>query len=74
MDLSAPKDLSMELWREYDFGGRVYRIDAPHGLWIGATTHRVVDAAGVVHCVPSPGEKGCALRWQPRNAGAPVQF
>lgn len=69
-----PRDLTKELWREYDFGGRVYRIESPKTLWIGTTTHRVLDAAGVVHCVPSPGQDGCALRWQPRDSGAPVQF
>lgn len=68
------KDLSKETWREYDFGGRTYRIEAPQVLWIGTTTHRVLDGEGVVHCVPSPGEKGCALRWKPKDAGEPVQF
>lgn len=74
MDMNSPKDLSKEAWREYDFGGRVYRIEAPHQLFIGTTTHRVLDSKGVVHCVPAPGEKGCALRWQPKDASEPVQF
>jgi hypothetical protein len=69
-----PKDLTREQWREYDYGGRVYRIEAPQWLYIGRTTHRVVDATGTVHCVPAPGEKGCALRWKPRDASNPVQF
>jgi hypothetical protein len=69
-----PKDISKELWREYDFGGRVYRIDAPKQLWIGTTTHRVLDSAGVVHCAPAPGIDGCVLRWQSREASEPVQF
>lgn len=68
------KSLTGESWREYDFGGRVYRIESPQALWIGTTTHRVLDAAGVVHCVPAPGEKGCVLRWQPKNAAEPIQF
>lgn len=68
------KDITKEAWREYDFGGRVYRIEAPHLLWIGSTTHRVLDTAGVVHCCPAPGEKGCVLRWQPKNGSEPVQF
>lgn len=69
-----PKDLTKEQWREYDFSGRVYRIDSPLTLWIGTTTHRVLDGAGVVHCVPAPGQDGCALRWKPKDAGEPIQF
>jgi hypothetical protein len=65
------KDISSEQWREYDFEGRVYRIDNPRTLVIGQTTHRVVDAAGVTHCVPAPGNNGCVLRWQ---ATPPVSF
>lgn len=68
------KDLTDEMWREYDFGGRTYRIVAPVALWIGTTTHRVLGADGTVHCAPAPGHHGCVLRWQPRNAGEPVQF
>lgn len=74
MSEMTPKDVSGETWREYDFGGRVYRIDSPRQLWIGTTTHRVLDGSGVVHCVPVPGEHGCALRWQPRDVAAAVQF
>lgn len=68
------KSLAKELWREYDYGGRVYRIENPVTLWIGNTSHRVLDAAGLVHCCPAPGHQGCALRWQPRDAKEPVQF
>jgi hypothetical protein len=68
------RDISKELWREYDFGGRVYRIDEPKQLFIGTTTHRVVDGKGMVHCAPSPGVEGCVVRWQPRDAKEPVQF
>jgi hypothetical protein len=69
-----PKDVTAELWREYDFDGRVYRIEQPVSLLVGTTTHRVVDAGGVVHCVPAPGQAGCVLRWMPRDAAQPVQF
>lgn len=60
------QDLSMELWREYDFGGRVYRIEKPAKLFyrLGGSTHRVVAADGVVHCMPAPGQQGCVLRWK----------
>lgn len=69
-------DLSAEQWREYDFGGRVYRIADPVALYmrLGGSTHRVLDGAGVVHCVPAPGVSGCVLRWLPRNPANPVQF
>jgi len=54
----------VEDWREYDFGGRVYRIDNPKSVYIGTTTHRVVDQDDIAHCVPAPGFNGCALRWK----------
>jgi hypothetical protein len=70
-----PKDITVEEYREYDFGGRVYRIDNPKTLYVGETTHRVVDVNGVVHCVPVPGRNGCVLRWKNQaSATAPVQF
>lgn len=72
--MKEPKDLTKEAWREYDFSGRVYRIESPQTLWIGTTTHRVLDAAGVVHCAPAPGVSGCVLRWKPKNGNEPVQF
>jgi hypothetical protein len=55
----------VEAWREYDFGGRVYRIDNPARVEFreGSTTHRVTDENGIVHCVPAPGFQGCVLRW-----------
>ena len=60
-------DLSgVEEWREYDFGGRVYRIDKPRSVEFrpGGETHRVVGEDGIVHCVPAPGINGCVLRWR----------
>ena len=53
----------IEEWREYDFGGRIYRILKPVKIYIGNSTHRVVDRGGIVHCVPSPGHHGCVLWW-----------
>lgn len=55
----------VEEWREYDFGGRVYRINNPVSIEfrLGGATHRVTDKAGIVHCVPAPGVDGCVLRW-----------
>lgn len=73
-----PKDISAELWREYEFGAgeerQIYRINDPRKLFIGTTTHRVVDADNTVHCCPAPGFQGCVLRWKPRDVAAPVQF
>jgi len=81
-------NISHELWREYDFGGRVYRIDnpvklvfffRPHadrgaGHSIQSDTHRIVDATGVVHCVPRPGIDGCVVRWKNPDEEEPVNF
>ena len=63
------KDISNEEYREYDFISpsglaRVYRIDKPKALYVGNTTHRVIDSDGVAHCVPAPGHQGCILRWK----------
>jgi hypothetical protein len=72
------KPLNYEAWREYDWSfqgeSRIYRIDNPTVLYVGKTTHRVVDATGVVHCVPAVGEGGCVVRWKPRDPANPVQF
>ncbi len=69
-------DISMEAWREYDFGGRVYRIEEPSLLITrpGGTTHRVVAGNGVVHCLPAPGQDGCVLRWLSKDPNKPVDF
>lgn len=55
----------VENLREYDFSGRVYRVEAPVKVQFrkGGTTHRVTDASGVTHCVPAPGVNGCVVRW-----------
>lgn len=67
-------DIPTEEWREYDFGGRIYRIESPSQLYVGITTHRIVDGGGVAHCVPSPGLCGCVLRWKTKDVSAPVNF
>ena len=48
-------DISSELWREYQFlGGDVVRIDAPLKLNVSESGgHRIFDAAGLSHYVPS---------------------
>jgi hypothetical protein len=75
-ELIGPEPLTDELWREYDFGGRVYRIEKPVSLYFrkGGSTHRVVDSNDIVHCVPAPGSAGTVLRWKTVNREDPVQF
>ena len=71
-------DLSDEASRTYLFAsGRKYTILEPKTLYTrpGGTTHRVVDAAGVVHCVAFPGPNGdTVLTWSPRSNNKPVAF
>ncbi|MFA5376523.1 MAG: hypothetical protein WC455_12325 [Dehalococcoidia bacterium] len=69
------RDISHEVWREYEHGGVVFRINCPIALIIrkGGTTHRVVDVANVSHCHPQPGN-GCALRWFNGDQVNPVKF
>ena len=70
------RDISCEKWREYIFGGVVYRIDKPRKFYYreGGTTHRVLDDKGIVHIVPAPGMFGCAIRYEPENPAKPVNF
>jgi hypothetical protein len=80
-DLIGPVDITHEVWREYEWtdeiGRRaVYRIVVPVSLYYrpGGTTHRIVDATGVAHCVPAPGQMGCVLRWFNGEGKNPVNF
>lgn len=78
--LVGPKDLSVELYREYvDPKGNVYRISNPVALYYrdGGSTHRIVDSDGVTHCVAFPSGYGGAqitLRWKNRDSSQPVGF
>lgn len=47
------KDISVEAWREYQFGNKVVvRIEKPVDLYISASgSHRVVDEEGITHWV-----------------------
>ena len=67
-DLRKIELTGVEDWREYDFTGRVYRIDQPVSVEFrdGSTTHRITGPDGIVHCVPAPGNAGCVLRWKGR--------
>lgn len=68
--------LEVETYREYDFGGRVYRIDNPIKLFLkeGSKAHRVLDDKGVIHYVPAPGHFGCILRWLAKDSENPINF
>lgn len=70
--------LTDEEYREYLIPGREksYRIMNPQKLFyrVGGTTHRVLDAEGVVHCVPAVGHAGTILRWKPKEGTNPVAF
>lgn len=76
VNLLGEYDLTVEEWREYDFGGRIYRIDNPQKLFLrtGGTTHRVVSQDGIAHCLPAPGNNGCVLRWKNKDSKEPVSF
>ena len=69
-------DITAEAYREYDFNGRVYRIDNPVALFLrpGGSTHRVLDKDGVIHCLPVPGNGDCVLRWKNKEGFDPCQF
>ena len=81
------KDISHEIWREYeialgyadDWGlpaMRIYRIDNPVTLYTrpGGTTHRIVDRDGITHCLPAVGYHGCAIRWYNGEGNDPCKF
>ncbi len=65
-DLIQIEVAGVEEWREYDFEGRVYRIEKPVCIEFrkDSTTHRVTGPDGIIHCVPAPGHRGCVLRWK----------
>jgi hypothetical protein len=69
-------DISDEAWREVVYPDRVYRIDSPVKLIFrkGGSTHRVVDANGVVHCYAAPESGRTTLRWKAKDGLAPVRF
>lgn len=70
------KDITTEEYREYDLGDRTYRINNPTWLYVGTTTHRIVDSEHVIHCIPFPvaGDKTVILRWKSRDPKVPVNF
>lgn len=74
----AYKDTTNEAWREYRYSdaqgvARVYRIDDPVRMYYykGCTTHRVLDARGLVHVVPAISQGGCVMVYKPRDVASP---
>lgn len=79
-------DLTGEDWREYVWScdrdtEHVHRINKPAKLFLKkypdgrpGTTHRVLDADGIVHIVPAIGLLGCVVRCKPKDAASPVRF
>ena len=76
MSTYTEQDLSNEEYREIITRDGTYRIDAPVKLIRreGGATHRVVDAAGIVHCYVAPESGLSVIRWKPKNAATPVSF
>lgn len=66
------RNLEGVLWREYDTGDRVYRIERPVKFWYreGGSTHRVLDAGGIVHIVPA----SAIIRYQKEPGVDQCQF
>lgn len=74
-----PRDISHELWRDYRFIGKDktvvrYKIKKPKLLYVGNTTHRIVDSDGVTHILPAPGYHGCAVRFKNPEGTDPCRF
>lgn len=71
-----PHNISGELYREVVWVGKDFtlRIERPHNLYIGSTTHRVVDALGRVYCYPSPTTGLTYIKWEHCNKNNPVDF
>lgn len=68
------KDISHEQERTYIWRDGSVIIKEPQKLFIGKTTHRVVDSLGDVYCVPSVGYHGCYIVWTPKDKNIPVMF
>ena len=74
------KDLNKEAYRIYKWIDPVtgkecrHQIDEPVTLWVGKTTHRILDTNGVVHFVPSVGYFGCVLFTENKDKSEPCNF
>lgn len=63
-------DISTEEYRQYEWKDPVSKEYVAHTgvrpqrLYIGRSTHRVVDSKGVTHLVPSIGQMGCTVEFK----------
>lgn len=71
------KDLKKEAYRIYEWIDPVtgkecrHQIDEPVALFVGKTTHRVLDTNGLTHFVPCIGYFGCILLTQNKDENEP---
>lgn len=65
-----------EEWREVRTAHMTYRIEEPVTLVRrkGGTTHRVIDAQGVVHCYPAPETGISVIKWKAKPGKQAVEF
>lgn len=70
------KYISGELYREVVWisNGHTLRIEAPRKLYVGETTHRVVDWLGKVYCYPAPSTGLTYIKWEHTDRENPVDF
>jgi len=74
------KDLKKELFRRYEWIDPVtgnlmlHEIQEPQVVYLGNTTHRILDTNGLVHFVPSIGYFGCVLVTQNKDQSKPCNW
>jgi hypothetical protein len=67
MDKFEEIDISMESVRVYTFSdGSTYTIYNPLKLFMKGTSHRILDADGFMHWVPT---RFLAIKWKPKQDG-----
>jgi len=69
-------DISLELWREYDFldNGKIVTIKIENPLVLNVSAsggHRIIDSKGIAHYIPY---KWIALRWENEEDAPRMQF
>ena len=74
------KNLTKEAFRRYEWIDPVtkdtmmHEIKEPVALYLGKTTHRILDTNGLVHFVPSVGYFGCVLLTENKDKSEPCTF
>lgn len=69
-------DISDEEYRTIVTKEQTYKIENPVTLIFrkGGSTHRVVDANGLVHCYPAPETGKSILQWKAKEGKSPVRL